>query len=310
MHVKHAISETTDRFEIGKSYEVSDEGKEYFLTDFVRARFDLWFVQPPLEILQMIGVVCTDKKRAQSVANMFDGNLNGFSYIAEANAPGSEEPLKWLLGALAAHMNEKNIPFSQINSVLPADYLNAFCAYLEQKKFDRTFAKDIFAELLSAERFFDVFGDGVMGSLVVYEHPTINEGRATFVGSNQIVVDVCTRIEADSEIETDRALSDEQIARGFMWLAARDDVGFFTTYRRSGEDILDAIISNPRFKAVDDSVIDQIIADVLAANPAQAEKAKSDTRVIQFFVGQVMKASKGKASAPVVQEKLRALLSI
>jgi aspartyl-tRNA(Asn)/glutamyl-tRNA(Gln) amidotransferase subunit B len=49
-----------------------------------------------------------------------------------------------------------------------------------------------------------------------------------------------------------------------------------------------------------------IIEQVLAANPENAEKVKSEPKLIQWFVGQTMKAAKGKAPAPVVLEKLKA----
>ena len=52
--------------------------------------------------------------------------------------------------------------------------------------------------------------------------------------------------------------------------------------------------------------IDRIIDDVIAASPQQLESYRSGKEALfGFFVGQVMKASKGKANPKVVNERLR-----
>jgi aspartyl-tRNA(Asn)/glutamyl-tRNA(Gln) amidotransferase subunit B len=56
----------------------------------------------------------------------------------------------------------------------------------------------------------------------------------------------------------------------------------------------------------DTAAIEKIIDEVLAANPKQLEQYRSGkTTVIGFFVGQVMKASKGQASPALVNELLK-----
>jgi aspartyl-tRNA(Asn)/glutamyl-tRNA(Gln) amidotransferase subunit B len=56
----------------------------------------------------------------------------------------------------------------------------------------------------------------------------------------------------------------------------------------------------------DTAAIDKIIDEVLAANPKQLEQYRAGkTTVIGFFVGQVMKASKGQASPGLVNELLK-----
>lgn len=60
----------------------------------------------------------------------------------------------------------------------------------------------------------------------------------------------------------------------------------------------------------DSGEIDSIIDDVLAANPQQLENYRAGKETLfGFFVGQVMKASKGKANPKVVNERLKAKLS-
>jgi aspartyl-tRNA(Asn)/glutamyl-tRNA(Gln) amidotransferase subunit B len=60
----------------------------------------------------------------------------------------------------------------------------------------------------------------------------------------------------------------------------------------------------------DSGEIDSIIDEVLAANPQQLESYRAGKEsLFGFFVGQVMKASKGKANPKVVNERLKAKLN-
>jgi aspartyl-tRNA(Asn)/glutamyl-tRNA(Gln) amidotransferase subunit B len=61
----------------------------------------------------------------------------------------------------------------------------------------------------------------------------------------------------------------------------------------------------------DTGEIDSIIDNVIAANSAQAEQYRAGKETLfGFFVGQVMKASKGKANPKVVNERLKAKLQV
>src|SRR5262249_44841057 len=55
----------------------------------------------------------------------------------------------------------------------------------------------------------------------------------------------------------------------------------------------------------DTAAIEKIIDEVIAANPKQLEQYRSGkTNVLAFFVGQVMKASRGQANPKLVNELL------
>ena len=59
----------------------------------------------------------------------------------------------------------------------------------------------------------------------------------------------------------------------------------------------------------DTSEIDALIDDVIAANPDQVANYRAGKdALLGFFVGQGIKASKGKANPKVVNERLRAKL--
>jgi len=77
----------------------------------------------------------------------------------------------------------------------------------------------------------------------------------------------------------------------------------------SGQDA-DAIIEAKGLKQVSDSgEIDAIILQVMEENPEQVEQFRGGRdKLMGFFVGQVMKASRGKANPGMVNQRLSALL--
>jgi aspartyl-tRNA(Asn)/glutamyl-tRNA(Gln) amidotransferase subunit B len=70
------------------------------------------------------------------------------------------------------------------------------------------------------------------------------------------------------------------------------------------------IVEREGLKTTGDSdVIDAAIRDVMAANPGEVEKYRGGkVTLMGFFVGQVMRAMRGKADAAVVNERVKALL--
>ncbi|MBN1240969.1 MAG: Asp-tRNA(Asn)/Glu-tRNA(Gln) amidotransferase subunit GatB [Gammaproteobacteria bacterium] len=83
---------------------------------------------------------------------------------------------------------------------------------------------------------------------------------------------------------------------------------FDTLWTEGGS--VDAIIKARGLEQITDTAsIEAIVDDVLAANPAQVEQYRGGkTQVIGFLVGQVMKATGGKANPRQVNETLRAKL--
>lgn len=79
----------------------------------------------------------------------------------------------------------------------------------------------------------------------------------------------------------------------------------------AGEGDADTIIERDGLKQVTDTgAIEKLVDDAIAANAAQAEKAKENPKLLGFFVGQVMKASQGKANPQAVNQILRDKLGL
>ena len=60
----------------------------------------------------------------------------------------------------------------------------------------------------------------------------------------------------------------------------------------------------------DEAGIEKIVDDILGENPGELERYKAgEAKLMGFFVGQVMKETKGKANPRIVNELLRKKLS-
>ena len=79
----------------------------------------------------------------------------------------------------------------------------------------------------------------------------------------------------------------------------------------AGEGDADTIIERDGLKQVTDTgAIEKMVQDVIDANPEQAAKVAENPKSMGWFVGQVMKASQGKANPQAVNEILRAKLGL
>lgn len=63
-------------------------------------------------------------------------------------------------------------------------------------------------------------------------------------------------------------------------------------------------------QVTDTGVIERALDEIIAANPAQVEKAKVNPKLAGWFVGQVMKATGGKANPKAVNELVQARLGL
>ncbi len=63
-------------------------------------------------------------------------------------------------------------------------------------------------------------------------------------------------------------------------------------------------------QVTDTGAIEAAVDEVLAANPEKVEQARAKPSMAGWFVGQVMKATQGKANPQTVQTLVRAKLGI
>jgi aspartyl-tRNA(Asn)/glutamyl-tRNA(Gln) amidotransferase subunit B len=78
----------------------------------------------------------------------------------------------------------------------------------------------------------------------------------------------------------------------------------------NAETVYDIIDRENLTQVTDTGAIEKAVDDIIAANPDKVEQAKAKPTLLGWFVGQVMKATGGKANPQAVNELLRAKLGI
>ena len=84
----------------------------------------------------------------------------------------------------------------------------------------------------------------------------------------------------------------------------------FAEMFESGADPASIVEARGLKQISDAGAIEQIAAEVIAANPEQVEKLKNNPKVFGWFVGQVMKATKGQANPQLVNQVLKQKLGV
>jgi len=147
-----------------------------------------------------------------------------------------------------------------------------------------------------------------------YEQVVGTSGVDAKLAANWIIGDLSARLnKEDLEIDQSPVSADmlgtllqrigDKTISGKM---AKDVFNALWNKEGSVDDIIDNMGGG---QITDSSAIESIIDEVIAANPAQVEQYRSGKdKVFGFFVGQVMKASQGKANPAQVNDILKAKL--
>jgi len=85
----------------------------------------------------------------------------------------------------------------------------------------------------------------------------------------------------------------------------------FEVMYKTGKDAETVVREEGLVQVSDTGAIEKIIEEVIKANPGQtADYRAGKEKLFGFFVGQVMKASKGKANPDLVNQLLKKKLSV
>ena len=148
-----------------------------------------------------------------------------------------------------------------------------------------------------------------------YFEATVKHSGDAKLSANWIMGEVAARLNADELMIQESPLSPEQLA-GLINRIKDNTISnkiakqVFDALWQGEGDTADAVIDAKGLKQVSDTgALGSIIDDVINNNAAQVEnykKAAADKRpkMLGFFVGQVMKASKGQANPKMVNELL------
>ena len=133
--------------------------------------------------------------------------------------------------------------------------------------------------------------------------------------ANWVVNDLFGRLKRDDRGIADSPVSPEQLGAIIRLIDAGDISGriakdlFEIVYVEGGDPA--AIVEARGMRQVTDTgAIDAAVDAIVAANPAQVEKARANPKLAGWFVGQVMKATGGKANPKAVNEAVAAKLGL
>lgn len=210
-------------------------------SSYVRNLRRFWFQRTPVEIMAVDMGFETTTARANEFEAASGNDTAMWEYLAYASrdhafmgAP-SDEPLKWIMSALAAEVKVRGLRFVDIPGILPPHYLSWFAYAIREGEIDRSFAKAVMAELLTIEHL-----------------PLSNPAAG---------------------------------------------IAFNT------------LIAKPEYRPLDASKLEAVVDGIIDANPDQFAKAKDNPKLVQWFVGQAMKATGGKAQADRVVAIVNARLA-
>lgn len=135
----------------------------------------------------------------------------------------------------------------------------------------------------------------------------VAKGRNGKLAANWVINELFGRLKKEDHDITDSPVSPAQLG-GIIDLIASDAISgkiakdlFEIVYTEGGDPA--QIVEDRGMKQVTDTgAIETALDEIIAANPAQVEKAKVNPKLAGWFVGQVMKATGGKANPKAVNE--------
>jgi aspartyl-tRNA(Asn)/glutamyl-tRNA(Gln) amidotransferase subunit B len=164
------------------------------------------------------------------------------------------------------------------------------------------------ADVLVAERESADFYEAALAKLV-------NKGRDGKLAANWVINELFGRLNKEG-----RDISASPVSAGQLGSIV-DLIGEGTISGKIAKDLFEivwqeggdprALVESRGLKQVTDlSAIEKVVDDIIAANPDKVEQAKAKPAALQWFVGQVMKSTGGKADPKAVNALLKGKLGV
>ena len=140
-------------------------------------------------------------------------------------------------------------------------------------------------------------------------------GRDGKMAANWVINELFGRLKKEDHAITESPVSPDQLG-GIIDLIAKGDISgkiakdVFEIVYSEGGDPADIVEKKGLKQVTDTGAIEAAVDEVIAANPAQVEKAKANPKLAGWFVGQVMKVTGGKANPKAVNEIVSAKLGL
>ena len=135
----------------------------------------------------------------------------------------------------------------------------------------------------------------------------VAQGRDGKSAANWVINELFGRLKKEEHDITESPVSPSQLG-GIIDLIAKGDISgkiakdLFEIVYTTGGDPAQIVEDRGMKQVTDTGAIEAAVDEIIAANPAQVEKAKGNPKLAGWFVGQVMKATGGKANPKAVNE--------
>ena len=143
----------------------------------------------------------------------------------------------------------------------------------------------------------------------------VAKGRDAKQAANWVINELFGRLNKEGVNVVDSPVSADQLGSIVDLIKANTISGkiakdVFDIAWTEGGDPAEIVEARGLKQVTDTGAIKKAVDDVIAANPGKVEQAKEKPAMVGWFVGQVMKATQGKASPQAVNELLKAKLGI
>ncbi|ALG89854.1 MULTISPECIES: Asp-tRNA(Asn)/Glu-tRNA(Gln) amidotransferase subunit GatB [Actibacterium] len=135
----------------------------------------------------------------------------------------------------------------------------------------------------------------------------VAEGRDGKLAANWVINELFGRLKKEEHDITESPVSPAQLG-GILDLISKGDISgkiakdLFEIVYTTGGDPAQIVEERGMKQVTDTGAIEAAVDKVIADNPAQVEKARQNPKLAGWFVGQVMKATGGKANPKAVNE--------
>ena len=143
----------------------------------------------------------------------------------------------------------------------------------------------------------------------------VAKGRDGKMAANWVINELFGRLNKEDLTIATSPISAAQLG-GIVDLIGKGDISgkiakdLFEIVWAEGGDPAEIVEARGMKQVTDTGAIEAAVDEVIAANPAQVEKAKQNPKLAGWFVGQVMKATGGKANPKAVNEIVSAKLGL
>jgi len=135
----------------------------------------------------------------------------------------------------------------------------------------------------------------------------VAKGRDGKMAANWVINELFGRLKKDEKDIADSPVSPDQLG-GVIDLIASDAISgkiakdVFEIAYTTGRDPAEIVETEGLKQVTDTGAIEAAVDEIIAANPDQVAKAQENPKLAGWFVGQVMKATGGKANPKAVNQ--------